>query len=297
MNRSASAKVQQPKAKAFFDLSIAIDREIDRVQWFRESPSREQMLHGVAIGELPIGPRFGLPAPSGTDAWRGGGLLDALALSGKEPPPPPEPPPFVPDTSALDALLTKDTAARWLARRPELSDLYRHLGRKAARRGEQFERYRRPEARYLLLSRVAFSVGMWRRRLETKTKPAQPSRRDWRDALAAIDTLKAISAKGVWLDRAFAGEDVYRSLPFGWLDTLGAALASASKKARKAHVDEGAIEREAVKAFAHSLLSVFGEAPPVMVEAFAALVDYQSGALRKRHLPEWVRQYRARSLV
>lgn len=193
---------------------------------------------------------------------------------------------------SLAAIAKENPAAAWLNEQSDFQSMRASMSRKAKRKGELFQD---PRAEIWLTIAVAWGVFNWLSALESGQKPQLPRKQDWKDAVAAVKTLRSIENKGVTLCNAIQGIGP-ADLPFNWLDQIERALNDAATKAKKPQPDANQIERHAARAFARWCMAYFNEAPAVLVRKFGSLIGYESARLESQFLPLWRKQHLTRSI-
>lgn len=256
---------QFPKSHQFSALAHQLLSIKDAIEW-PLIPNRDSGEVATSVNALLVGARLGF-------------VQDRHAL---------------PETarSAFGLALRENAAGQWLDRNPDYRDMRLGLQRQAKRRGNLFAQ---ADAPISLAIATTMALSLWAAHTESGQIPSVPTKRDWRDALSAVDQLRSLQSKGVSLSAAVKVSE-WRTMPYDWLDQLSAAIQAAAKSAPKAHRDAALVERQATKAFAHWCWLLFGEVPPVLVVKFGRSIDYESALLERQHLPEWIEKFRTHSI-
>ncbi len=169
---------------------------------------------------------------------------------------------------------------------PRYQELLASLALQQARRGRA---YADPRAEHGLLDATLIALGTRARYRETGEVPRNPGADDWRKVQQAIDTLIELQGQGISLQPEPVQTQAW--LPPDWLNRLRAKVTSSASSAPRPHSDKKVIERAACRTFVECMYYRFErEVPPVLVEKFGYLIDYQSPRLTRFYLKVWLQE-------
>jgi hypothetical protein len=262
--------IPRPTAVEFYKLQDTIGREVRVLETLRLGTSREEPgLKDVGL--------LGLFAGSVAANVKRDGSLPSL----------------VGEVARIEAAIGGNKTYQWLRSQQAFQKLRASLSRKAKKSPDG--NFARPVAIYRLIQCVSFGLGVQAAYLEGRRQPGQMTKKDWGDALLAIQTLRRLEReKGLKLARVFAAKA--GTPPWDGALQFEERLIEAKRSAKKPHDDGFLSDRAAARAFTEWLLMMFGEAPPTMVESFADLIGYNKDSVRKQ-IKDWETSYRTDSLI